>query len=346
MMSKRTEVRIHVAAVALIIGLALAAVAQWSTPPTGSGTTGWYTPPGSETNGAVGVTLTNAYHAGNSSTGGVSKVGRQLAITFPAAGTGDLLAANNLSDLDNAATARTNLGLDTASTNPASAFESAGSVSAHNSTNTAHATLFAEARTNATHINGVAVATVTAGAALGATASQPGHTQAISTVTGLQAALDGKSATNHNHTGTYALVSEPVATQHIDDASEAHLQSAVDAARTVTTIAADQAAGTQTVTLVKGSVLRCRILATNSSVVIKYDMPALPATNRTWYAALEHYNPNARTVTWDDTIYWSSNGTATATALTLGKYAEVHIKGSTYYYAIRGMTNSTELGAP
>jgi hypothetical protein len=75
-------------------------------------------------------------------------------------------------------------------------------------------------------------------------------------------------------------------------------------------------------------------------------MPALPATNRTWYAALEHYNPNARTVTWDDTIYWSSNGTATSTALTLGKYAEVHVKGSTYYYAIRGMTNSTELGAP
>jgi hypothetical protein len=141
-------------------------------------------------------------------------------------------------------------------------------------------------------------------------------------------------------------IAQTVLATHTSDATEAHAQSAIDAVRTVTTIAVDQEAGTQTVALAWGEVLRCRILATNSGVVVKYDWPALPATNRTRFAALEHWNPNSRSVTFADTTYWSSNGIATTTALTLGKYAEVSIKGSTYYYAIRGLTNATELGAP
>jgi hypothetical protein len=49
----------------------------------------------------------------------------------------------------------------------------AGAVSAHNTNAASHSALFAAARTNATHINGVAVATVTSGAAAGETAVQP-----------------------------------------------------------------------------------------------------------------------------------------------------------------------------
>jgi hypothetical protein len=48
----------------------------------------------------------------------------------------------------------------------------AGAITSHNANASAHSTQFAAARTNVTYINGVAVATVTAGAAAGATALQ------------------------------------------------------------------------------------------------------------------------------------------------------------------------------
>jgi hypothetical protein len=69
-------------------------------------------------------------------------------------GTGDLVSTNNLSDLTNAGTARTNLGLGTASTSASTAFEAAGnlpvasSMMLNKSLNLSDVTTPATARTN------------------------------------------------------------------------------------------------------------------------------------------------------------------------------------------------------
>jgi hypothetical protein len=207
----------------------------------------------------------------------------------------------------------------------------------HNLTNTSHSALFSAARTNATHINGVPVATVTAGAAAGATADQPGHTQAISTVTGLQAALDGKAATN-----------EPIAAAHITDTTDAHAQSAVDAVRVVTNIAASTAAGTQTVAFAWGESKRVRILATNSAVVVKLDWPAIANTNRTRFLRAEIWNPNLRSLTYADSGNWASNTSWVTTAPPNGKYRAWSVcnDGDEYEIIPIGGTNATERGGP
>jgi hypothetical protein len=301
---------------------------------------------GGGTNGAVTVTLsTNAVRAATAAAyeaaGAVSAHN-----TNAAAHAGLFDAAGSAAAVSNALAAGAAAGLTAVQVEADPTV--AGAVSAHNTNASAHAALFAAARTNATSINGVAVATVTAGAALGATASQPGHTQAISTVTGLQAALDGKSPTNHNHTGVYAPIAEPVATNHIADPTEAHLQSAVDAVRVVTNIAASTAAGTQTVAFAWGESKRVRILATNSAVVVKLDWPAIANTNRTRFLRAEIWNPNLRSLTYADSGNWASNTSWVTTAPPNGKYRAWSVcnDGDEYEIIPIGGTNATERGGP
>ena len=125
-------------------------------------------------------------------TGATGPAGSDASVTssnvITALGYTPLRPSNNLSDLSSASTARTNLGLGTAATQASTAFDSSGAAS------TAQA--YAIQRANHT------------------------GTQAISTITGLQTALDGKQAS-----GTYAtLVSGTVPSSqlpsYVDDVLE------------------------------------------------------------------------------------------------------------------------------
>jgi hypothetical protein len=211
-------------------------------------------------------------------------------------------------------------------------------------------------------------AAIAAGAAAGATADQPGHTQDFSTITNKPAtfppiigsgagdAVAGNDARLTDaraptaHTQPASTITNLLAVAQPLDADLTRLAgndgSSLVYPTNITTIAAG-ATGTNQVYLTAGYINHVRMLATNAT--LKVWMPATAGSVRS-YSRVSIYNPNLKPVIWGSaggSIYWPSNGTYTATARSVNKFGVVHImSGTAAHEAILVATNATELFYP
>ena len=169
----------------------------------------------------AGGDITGVSVSGGLLTGGAASGNAAIALTTATVQTA---MSGPLALKQDAATAATDAELSLHTTNAAphaGKFDAAGSVSAHNGSNTAHSALFDAAKTNATHINGVAVATVTAGAAAGATALQP--TGNAAGLTNFPAQVVQTDATNVKFAGQRFVKLGPTQQVILDDAENTWL---------------------------------------------------------------------------------------------------------------------------
>lgn len=166
-------------------------------------------------------------------------------------GSGDMLASNNLSDLTNVTTARTNLGL--------SAVAASGSYNDLSNKPTLFSGSYTDLTNKPTLFSG-AYTDLTGKPTLGTAAAQDttafaaaSHTQAISTITGLQAALDGKAATSHTH-----VIGDVTGLQTALDgkAANSHTHVIADVTGLQTALDGKQAAGSYVTTANIGSTVQ------------------------------------------------------------------------------------------
>lgn len=142
--------------------------------------------------------------------------------------------------------------------------------------------------------------TVRAGAAAGATASQPGHSHAAASVT--NGAATWVDAAGDTMSGDLNLGG--------NDATNAWIMAGIGQPTQFHDVAAGTAAGTTTVTCVLSptSIVHIlRIAATNSATVVKIDFTA-PSFKNMVHGWLAVSNGNSRTITYADTWYTASNG--------------------------------------
>jgi hypothetical protein len=176
--------------------------------------------------------------------------------------------------------------------------------------------------------------TVTTGAAAGATASQPGHAHAASSVT--------------NGAATWVDVAGDTMNGDLNlggnDATNAYLSGAYVAPVQFHDVALATAAGTTTVTCVLSptSVVHVvRIAATGSSVVVKFDMTAPTGRKQRCDGLLVVSNGNSRTIQWADTWYTATNGSySTSATPVFGVRGEIGFwTMNGYWYRTLAVTN-------